>query len=77
LDKQYEIVSAKLEKITYKVEYKIEIEDDKLDYLERRLTRLSDVEKASLQVFAINQDKIMSYWVQYATYAEAIKDIEA
>lgn len=77
LDKQYEIVSAKLEKITYKVEYKIEIEDDKLDYLERRLTRLSEVEKASLQVFAINQDKIMSYWVQYATYAEAIKDIEA
>lgn len=77
LDKQYEIVSAKLEKITYKVEYKIEIEDDKLDYLERRLTRLSDVEKASLQVFAINQDKIMSYWVQYATYAEAIKDVEA
>lgn len=77
LDKQYEIVSAKLEKITYKVEYKIEIEDDKLDYLERRLTRLSDVEKASLQVFAINQDKIMFYWVQYATYAEAIKDIEA
>lgn len=77
LDKQYEIISAKLEKITYKVEYKIEIEDDKLDYLERRLTRLSDVEKASLQVFAINQDKIMSYWVQYATYAEAIKDIEA
>lgn len=77
LDKQYEIVSAKLEKITYKVEYKIEIEDDKLDYLERRLTRLSEVEKASLQVFAINQDKIMSYWIQYATYAEAIKDIEA
>lgn len=77
LDKQYEIISAKLEKITYKVEYKIEIEDDKLDYLERRLTRLSDVEKASLQVFAINQDKIMSYWIQYATYAEAIKDIEA
>lgn len=77
LDKQYEIVSAKLEKITYKVEYKIEIEDDKLDYLERRLTRLSEVEKASIQVFAINQDKIMSYWVQYATYAEAIKDIEA
>lgn len=77
LDKQYEIISAKLEKITYKVEYKIEIEDDKLDYFERRLTRLSDVEKASLQVFAINQDKIMSYWVQYATYAEAIKDIEA
>lgn len=77
LDKQYEIISAKLEKITYKVEYKIEIEDDKLDYLERRLTRLSDVEKVSLQVFAINQDKIMSYWVQYATYAEAIKDIEA
>ena len=77
LDKQYEIVSAKLEKITYKVEYKIEIEDDKLDYLERRLTRLSEVEKASLQVFAINQDKIMSYWVQYATYAEAIKNIEA
>ena len=76
LDKQYEIVSAKLEKITYKVEYKIEIEDDKLDYLERRLTRLSEVEKASLQVFAINQDKIMSYWIQYATYAEAIKDIE-
>ena len=77
LDKQYEIVSAKLEKITYKVEYKIEIEDDKLDYLEHRLTRLSEVEKASLQVFAINQDKIMSYWVQYATYAEAIKDVEA
>lgn len=77
LDKQYEIVSAKLEKITYKVEYKIEIEDDKLDYFERRLTRLSEVEKASLQVFAINQDKIMSYWIQYATYAEAIKDIEA
>ena len=77
LDKQYEIVSAKLEKITYKVEYKIEIEDDKLDYLERRLTRLSEVEKASLQVFAVNQDKIMSYWIQYATYAEAIKDIEA
>lgn len=77
LDKQYEIVSAKLEKITYKVEYKIEIEDDKLDYLERRLTRLSEVEKASLQVFAINQDKIMSYWIQYTTYAEAIKDIEA
>lgn len=77
LDKQYEIVSAKLEKITYKVEYKIEIEDDKLDYLERRLTRLSEVEKASLQVFAINQDKIMSYWIQYATYAEAIKDIGA
>lgn len=76
LDKQYEIVSAKLEKITYKVEYKIEIEEDKLDYLERRLTRLSEVEKASLQVFAINQDKIMSYWIQYATYAEAIKDIE-
>ena len=76
LDKQYEIVSAKLEKITYKVEYKIEIEDDKLDYLERRLTRLSEVEKASLQVFAVNQDKIMSYWIQYATYAEAIKDIE-
>ena len=77
LDKQYEIISAKLEKITYKVEYKIEIEDDKLDYLERRLTRLSEVEKASLQVFAVNQDKIMSYWIQYATYAEAIKDIEA
>lgn len=76
LDKQYEIISAKLEKITYKVEYKIEIEDDKLDYLERRLTRLSEVEKASLQVFAVNQDKIMSYWIQYATYAEAIKDIE-
>ena len=35
------------------------------------------MEKASLQVFAINQDKIMSYWIQYATYAEAIKDIEA
>ena len=76
LDKQYEIVSAKLEKITYKVEYKIEIEDNKLDYLERRLTRLSEVEKASLQVFAVNQDKIMSYWIQYATYAEAVKDIE-
>ena len=76
LDKQYEIVSAKLEKITYKVEYKVEIEEDKLDYLERRLTRLSEVEKASLQVFAVNQDKIMSYWIQYATYAEAIKDIE-
>lgn len=77
LDKQYEIVSAKLEKITYKVEYKVEIEEDKLDYLERRLTRLSDVEKASLEVFAINQEKIMSYWSQYATYTEAIKGIEA
>lgn len=77
LDKQYEIVSAKLEKITYKVEYKIEIEDDKLDYLERRLTRLSNVEKASLEVFAINQEKVMSYWSQYAIYSEAIREIEA
>lgn len=77
LDKQYEIVSAKLEKITYKVEYKVEIEEDKLDYLERRLTRLSEVEKASLEVFAINQEKIMSYWSQYAIYAEAIRGIEA
>ena len=77
IEKQYEIIAAKLEKITYKVEYKIEIDEDKLDYLERRLTRLNNYEKTNLELFAVNQEKMMTYWSQYATYSEAVKAIEA
>ena len=60
-DYQAQVSSAKLEKITYKMEYEIEIEDRELEWLDHQLSKIADdffskAEAAALMIGTVAED---------------------
>ena len=60
-DYQAQISSSKLEQITYKMEYQIEIEDRELEWLDHQLSKIADdffskAEAAALMIGTVAQD---------------------
>lgn len=58
IEQEYDKISLQLEKITYSVEIKVQIHDDQIDFLERRLDRLSNSERRQYDSYLIQQKKM-------------------
>lgn len=59
IEQEYDKISLQLEKITYSVEIKVQIHDDQIDFLERRLDRLSNSERRQYDSYLIQQKKML------------------
>jgi hypothetical protein len=64
-----------LEKIQYQVEYKIEIEDAELKYLDYQFSHLDDTVEDMAKKFAIFNQQVDANLNKIAAYEEGIKEV--
>lgn len=77
IEQEYDKISLQLEKITYSVEIKVQINDDQIDFLERRLDRLSNSERRQYDSYLIQQKKMLELQDKRLTTQQGIDDLQA
>lgn len=77
IEQKYDKISLQLEKITYSVEIKVQIHDDQIDFLERRLDRLSNSERRQYDSYLIQQKKMLELQQKRLTTQQGIDDLQA
>ena len=77
IEQEYDKISLQLEKITYSVEIKVQIHDDQIDFLERRLDRLSNSERRQYDSYLIQQKKMLELQDKRLTTQQGIDDLQA
>ena len=77
IEQEYDRISLQLEKITYSVEIKVQIHDDQIDFLERRLDRLSNSERRQYDSYLIQQKKMLELQQKRLTTQQGIDDLQA
>lgn len=77
IEQEYDKISLQLEKITYSVEIKVQIHDDQIDFLERRLDRLSNSERRQYDSYLIQQKKMLELQQKRLTTQWGIDDLQA
>lgn len=77
IEQEYNKISLQLEKITYSVEIKVQINDDQIDFLERRLDRLSNSERRQYDSYLIQQKKMLELQQKRLTTQQGIDDLQA
>lgn len=77
IEQEYDKISLQLEKITYSVEIKVQINDDQIDFLERRLDRLSNSERRQYDSYLIQQKKMLELQQKRLTTQQGIDDLQA
>lgn len=77
IEQEYDKISLQLEKITYSVEIKVQIHDDQIDFLERRLDRLSKSERRQYDSYLIQQKKMLELQDKRLETQQGIDDLQA
>lgn len=77
IEQEYDKISLQLEKITYSIEIKVQIHDDQIDFLERRLDRLSNSERRQYDSYLIQQKKMLELQQKRLTTQQGIDDLQA
>ena len=77
IEQEYDKISLQLEKITYSVEIKVQINDDQIDFLERRLDRLSNSERRQYDSYLVQQKKMSELQQKRLTTQQGIDDLQA
>lgn len=77
IEQEYNKISLQLEKITYSVEIKVQINDDQINFLERRLDRLSNSERRQYDSYLIQQKKMLELQQKRLTTQQGIDDLQA
>lgn len=77
IEQEYDKISLQLEKITYSVEIKVQINDDQIDFLERRLDRLSNSERRQYDSYLIQQKKMLELQQKYLETQQGIDALQA
>lgn len=77
IEQEYDKISLQLEKITYSVEIKVQINDDQIDFLERRLDRLSNSERRQYDSYLIQQKKMSELQDKRLEIQKGINTIQA
>lgn len=77
IEQEYDKISLQLEKITYSVEIKVQIHDDQIDFLERRLDRLSNSERRQYDSYLIQQKKMLELQDKRLETQYGIDDLQA
>lgn len=77
IEQEYDKISLQLEKITYSVEIKVQIHDDQIDFLERRLDRLSNSERRQYNSYLVQQKKMSELQDKRLEIQKGINTIQA
>lgn len=77
IEQEYDKISLQLEKITYSVEIKVQIHDDQIDFLERRLDRLSNSERRQYDSYLVQQEKVLELQQKRLATQQGIDDLQA
>lgn len=77
IEQEYDKISLQLEKITYSVEIKVQIHDDQIDFLERRLDRLSKSERRQYDSYLVQQEKALELQKKRAATQQGIDKLQA
>lgn len=77
IEQEYNKISLQLEKITYSVEIKVQIHDDQIDFLERRLDRLSNSERRQYDSYLVQQKKMLELQQKRFETQQGIDDLQA
>lgn len=77
IEQEYDKISLQLEKITYSVEIKVQIHDDQIDFLERRLDRLSNSERRQYDSYLVQQKKMLELQQKRFETQQGIDDLQA
>lgn len=77
IEQEYDKISLQLEKITYSVEIKVQIHDDQIDFLERRLDRLSNSERRQYDSYLVQQEKVSELQLKRLATQQGIDKIQA
>lgn len=77
IEQEYDKISLQLEKITYSVEIKVQIHDDQIDFLERRLDRLSNSERRQYDSYLVQQKKMLELQQKYFETQQGIDALQA
>lgn len=77
IEQEYDKISLQLEKITYSVEIKVQIRDDQIDFLERRLDRLSNSERRQYDSYLVQQEKVLELQQKRLATQQGIDDLQA
>ena len=77
IEQEYDKISLQLEKITYSVEIKVQINDDQIDFLERRLDRLSNSERRQYDSYLVQQKKMLELQQKYFETQQGIDALQA
>lgn len=77
IEQKCDKISLQLEKITYSVEIKVQIHDDQIDFLERRLDRLSDSERRQYDSYLVQQEKASELQLKHLAIQQGIDDLQA
>lgn len=77
IEQEYDKISLQLEKITYSVEIKVQIHDDQIDFLERRLDRLSKSERHQYDSYLVQQKKMSELQDKRLETQQGIDDLQA
>lgn len=77
IEQEYDKISLQLEKITYSVEIKVPIHDDQIDFLERRLDRLSNSERRQYDSYLVQQEKVLELQQKRLAIQQGIDDLQA
>lgn len=77
IEQEYDKISLQLEKITYSVEIKVQIHDDQIDFLERRLDRLSNSERRQYDSYLIQQKKMSELQDKRFDIQRGINELQA
>lgn len=77
IEQEYDKISLQLEKITYSVEIKVQIHDDQIDFLERRLDRLSNSERRQYDSYLIQQKKMLELQQKHLETQQGIDQLQA
>lgn len=77
IEQEYDKLSLQLEKITYSVEIKVQIHDDQIDFLERRLDRLSNSERRQYDSYLVQQKKMLELQQKYFETQQGIDALQA
>lgn len=77
IEQEYDKISLQLEKITYSVEIKVQIHDDQIDFLERRLDRLSNSERRQYDSYLVQQEKVLELQQKRLATQWGIDDLQA
>lgn len=77
IEQEYDKISLQLEKITYSVEIKVQVHDDQIDFLERRLDRLSNSERRQYDSYLVEQEKVSELQLKRLETQRGIDQIQA
>ena len=77
IEQEYDKISLQLEKITYSVEIKVQVHDDQIDFLERRLDRLSNSERRQYDSYLVEQEKVSELQLKRLETQRGIDAIQA